>query len=915
MTPPREPLASYRLQLGPDFDFARARQLVPYLRALGVSHLYLSPILEARTGSTHGYDVVDPLRVARVLGGEPELRALAAQARANGLELLLDIVPNHMAASLENRWWRSLLEHGPSSPFSSMFDIDWQAAGPAGTARVLLPVLPEPYGDVVIAGGLTLEARPDGPVVRCSAGAFPLDPGTWHRLLADLEPPPSSRGALAALTAASAALGPASRSAADRARPARARELRRRLRRLIEAPGVASALTRVCREVATAPLDVLLGEQPYRLAHWRLANEIAGYRRFFDVADLAAVRVDDPVVFRRLHRKVLQLLADGVASGLRIDHVDGLRHPRAYLHRLTACARTPAGTPWIVVEKILGDGERLPPDWPVAGTTGYEFLAAIADLFLDPEGVARLRRLHEEFAGALPDFEEVALGGKQRVADRLFAGEFARLHRQAAALALADPAARDLLPSLLRRALVGLSVQLPVYRTYVDDGAGATADEGELVHAAAAAATRREPELAPALAFLTRIITSPTPATLPFVLDWQQLTGPLMAKGVEDCALYRDFRSLSANDVGCHPAPAPGSSALAAFHVRARALADAPQRGLKATTTHDTKRGEDARCRLHVLSELVEEWRAALVGFRHHNVVHKRMVGGREVPDAGEEAFLYQTLVGAWLPGAAFADAVFVERIQDYVVKAAREARLHTSWRAPAREHETALRDFVAAALDPQRSGRFLADLLPLVERVAFLGAMNSLAMVAIKAATPGVPDFYRGTESWDLNLVDPDNRRPFAPERLASQLDELTAAEPGPAGLAELLRAWPDGRIKLFVTQRALGLRRRLPAVLVGGSYVPLATPGTDRVCAFARVAADDWVVCLAPVRVARLGGPAVGADVWGDAHAELPDGAPLRWRDEFTGSCISAEARGLALGTALSVLPVALLVGSSVA
>lgn len=920
MTPP---VQTYRLQLARgSFTLADAERIVPYLADLGITHLYLSPVLRSRPGSTHGYDVVDPLRVDPELGGEPALRALADAAHGNGMGLVLDIVPNHMAASTENPWWNSVLEHGRSSPFADMFDIDWTAAGPPGTDRVLLPVLGEPYGATLATGGIRVGLSGEPSFVVTTAGRdLPTDPGTWGELLAGF-----ADAEAATLRNQCDALGAASESWREPGRARRARLLRRRLASWLSS--AAASRHEVEHRVAaldTDQLHALLERQPYRLAHWRLACEVSGYRRFFDISDLVAVRADDVSVFRRMHRTVLRLVREGVVDGLRLDHVDGLRDPLQYLRRLNDAIRAArAGEErrddfWLVVEKILCGDEVLPRAWPIAGTTGYEFAAALDRVLVDPDG---LTRLTDAYRSSVPDavpFAKTSYRARRAVLMTLFAGELARLVANLRGLAAADKSARDLLPSEVHDALVTATASLPVYRTYVRE-AEPPDDRGwrESIEEGLAAARQHEPRLRDALQFLEHTLLPPwTETELGFVCAWQQLTGPVMAKGVEDCALYRDCRLLSLNEVGAEPEPDPELMTAAAFHRRMQQNAAHWPGTLNATSTHDSKRGEDARCRLHVLAEIPGDWTRAASRWHEWN----RWASAGTAPDEVEEMLLYQTLLGAWPAEALGREASrrFTERVARYCVKAAREARRNTSWHRQNEAHERALVEFTERVLElSSRSAQFLVDFHALLEPVAFWGAMTSLAMVAVKAAAPGVFDLYQGCELWNLSMVDPDNRLPVDFARRRKLLDGLG---PPAGGLCrELLASWPDGRVKLHATRCALALRRDHAAAR-DGDHVPLEVRGAEaaRVLAFARRPRDDgaWVLCVAPLRAAALSSdrvPPLGVDAWQNTELVLPSHAPRRWCDAFTAASHEVVAGSrLPLAQLLSDFPAALLGSAS--
>ena len=841
------PSSTYRLQLSADFRLADALAAVPYLHALGIEAAYLSPVAAATPGSRHGYDCCDPTRVNPELGSEEDLAALSAALRERGMGLLLDIVPNHMAASTHNPWWRDVLAAGPASPWADLFDIEWRAVGAGGRPQVLLPVLGGRYGDVLARG----EIRIDGDEIAYFDRRLPVAADTRDELA-------TARGDLEAL------------------------------HRLLE-------------------------RQHYRLADWRVASERINYRRFFDVSDLVALRSQDPSVFERTHELALRLARAGVATGLRIDHVDGLWDPRGYLERLQGEL---GGDAWIVVEKILIGDEALPAEWPVAGTTGYEFSRAVTATQVDPGGLQALDDLYHRFTGRPERFADLLVRQKRRMLRELFAGEIERRSAELFEVAERDRSARDLSRRQLADALAEVTASLPVYRLYGRAGIARPADRALLDQAVAEVRARRPDLDAAVLAFVRRVLgldlgeTADEPLVarrwVDLVMRWQQLTGPVMAKGLEDTALYQYNRLLSLNMVGGEPDPPRRHLTVGEFHRRAAAQLERWWGGLNATTTHDSKRSEDVRSRLHVLAEIPDVWLRAVWRWHALNRPHRTTRGGRPAPDPNEELFVYQTLLGAW-PLSDGEMAGFGERIRAYLVKAAREAKVHTSWLEPDQEHETALVDFAAALLDPARAPEFRADMDRLAGRVARWGAVNSLAQLALKLAAPGVADFYQGTELWTLTLVDPDNRRPVDLAARAGMLAALERDDP-----AALVRSWRDGRLKMLVTWRGLRARRAEPDLFLRGDYLPLEARGhaAAHLVAFARRRQEAWLVCAVPRLPARLAaGFPLGGRVWRDTALALPPGAPADWVDLVSGAGARAEGGELQAADLFQSLPVALL------
>jgi (1->4)-alpha-D-glucan 1-alpha-D-glucosylmutase len=840
----RAPLSTYRLQLGPDLGFDDVRGLLPYLQQLGIGDVYLSPAFQARSGSTHGYDVTDPLRLSDALGGREAFDRLSADLRARGMGLLLDVVPNHMAASVENPWWRDVLLHGRDSRYARFFDIDWEAPGLDG--KLLLPILGTSLEQVVEDGELQLEEFQGEPVLRYYETRLPLRPET--------------------------ASWPAGH-----------------------------------QPIGQADLLALAGAQHYRLAFWREAATSINYRRFFDVSDLAALQADDPEVFEASHRLALELVLSGQVTGLRIDHVDGLRDPKAYLDRLArASQRT-----YVVVEKILQRSEPLRRDWPVEGTTGYEFLDAAGGLQVDEGGARALDAFAARFVGVDVPFDFLVQTYKMRALDALFRADLDALGRRLERIAAADPDGVELSPEELRLALAEVIAALPVYRTYVRDLEPTAEDAGTIGQAIGAAEARAPSQAQPALRFLRQVLLlqdvdaltdQQARERLELVLRWQQLTGPVEAKGVEDTALYVHNVLISRNEVGSDPAQEAVSASQ--FHRSCQLRQRDWPLGLSATSTHDTKRSEDARARISVLSELSGEWAELVEQTAAASRAYRSEIDGFPAPDPNEELLLYETLVGTW-PVYQEAGEEYAERIAAYVLKAAREAKVHTSWLDPSEPYERALTGFARALL---ADASFRERFTPFVERVAWYGALSSVGQVVLKVAAPGVPDFYQGTELWNLRLVDPDNRGPVDFDLRARLLAELPAFDDG-----SLLRDFRDGRVKLFVTARALALRAAEAAVFRDGGYQPLHPRGTRarHLCAFARTAYGRWVIAVVPRLCTRLAPPEVppvGEAVWADDVIALPDEAPRAYRDAFTGRVVEGDG-ALRVADVLQRLPFALL------
>ncbi|MGH7506272.1 MAG: malto-oligosyltrehalose synthase, partial [Longimicrobiales bacterium] len=753
MSTPPQPLATYRLQLTPIFTLHDAARLVPYLRDLGITHLYLSPIFEALAGSSHGYDITDPCAIRSELGGESGLDALIVATRTAGLGIIIDIVPNHMSASIENPWWRDLLEFGVDSPHTRVFDLSWRSD--ADQRRILLPVLGHDLAAVLERGEIGLDIDDGGFVLLYGRRAFPLTPSTYAIVLEALdlvnrEPPDGfDAGPFRALDAP-----PLLDDASDSYRRERAAAARDAFLRQLSDAGAARPLTgRLTawnERVATdrrAVLEEVLERQVYELAFWRRSMRESSYRRFFDIVDLVGIHVDDPVVLAATHRRILTLVAGNLANGIRVDHVDGLYDPLDYLNQLARAGGE--APPYLVVEKVLSRAEVLPEDWPAAGTTGYDFLTTLDGWFIDPEGWSRLRNVYVRVTGDTATFEATTYNCKREAIERLFVGELRSLLSDLAAIAATAAPAMVQDMARLSRALAETSACLDVYRTYIRCFEVDSADH-EQIERAINRACERAPDLATdVLPWLRDVLLLDVrePLRLPalhFVMRWQQFTGPVMAKGYEDTALYRYNALTSANEVGGDPGvPAVSTDELHSF-LEARARR-APL-GLNASSTHDTKRGEDARARIAVLSEIPDEWARFL-----EEQATALSVADPATPSPADLVLLHQTLVATSWSGAV-PDQHHIERIVAYMTKAGREAKVRTSWRDPDAAYESALADVVRTAT--RAAGPFHDGIKALTDRIALPGALGSLSRTLVKLTAPGVPDSYQGAELWHDALV-----------------------------------------------------------------------------------------------------------------------------------------------------------------
>jgi (1->4)-alpha-D-glucan 1-alpha-D-glucosylmutase len=880
---PVVPRATYRLQLHAGFDFDAAAAAAAYISALGVSHVYSSPYLQAAPGSTHGYDVVNPRQVNVELGGPVAHDRFSRTLGERGLGQVLDVVPNHMAiGGPQNPWWTDVLENGQASRYARFFDVDWDAPESRLRNTVLLPVLGDHYGRVLEAGELRVMREDGSFFVGYADRRFPLAPPSLEEIVVEA----GHRAGSDELVFIGEALGrlPDSSSTDRRSITRRNRDkevLRAAIGRLVrDRPEVAAALDAVVGELNADVdrLDALLGRQNYRLAFWRAAGEDLGYRRFFDVTTLIGVRMEDELVFRETHELIVGWLQRGVLDGVRIDHPDGLRDPRTYFERL----RRASPRAWIVAEKILEPGEDLPSDWPVAGTTGYDFMNRVGGLWVDPAGEAPLTQLYAELTGTSDSFAEIAYEKKRQVLRDVLASEVNRLTELLVTVIEGHRRHRDYSRAQLRLALTEVLAAFPVYRTYVraEQGEVAAADR-EHVDLAIAAAARRTAEVDADLFRFVRdvlLLELRGERESELVMRFQQLSGAVMAKGVEDTAFYTYFRLASLNEVGGDPGRFGVSTAE--FHAANARIQQSWPSTMLSTATHDHKRGEDTRCRMSLISEVPNLWRETVLGWIEHN----RPKRSGRWPDRNTEYLVYQTLVGTW--------PIAPERLWAYVEKAIREAKVHTSWTAPDARYERAVRRFVERLLDDEA---FTSSLEGFVAPLLRPARLTSLSQTLLKLTSPGVPDIYQGTELWDESLVDPDNRRPVDYE-LRRRLLETARSASAEQALAELESGLP----KMWLIARALGLRARRPELFgPGGGYAPLAATGAqaDRVVAFAR---GGEAIVVAPrlwLGLERAGG-------WSDTRLVLPGG---RWQDELGGDV--HEGGELALGELLARFPVALL------
>lgn len=779
----RVPIATYRIQFNKGFGFRDALRIIGYLQELGITDVYSSPLMKARAGSLHGYDITDPTQLNPEIGTEAEFESMTAQLSDRGMGLLMDIVPNHMAASADNPWWFDVLENGQASPYAGFFDVDWEKK------KVLLPILGKPYGEVLENNELQLRFEDGRPVVQYYEQVLPVAAGS---------------------------------------------DLRNR-----------------------EAIDRVLSQQHYRLAYWRKAEDSINYRRFFDISDLVALNAHKQEVFKATHVLPLKLIAEGKVTGLRIDHIDGLRDPQAYLEQLPAV--------YVAVEKILAGNERLRQDWRAEGTTGYDFLNILNRLFIDREGFETLSRSYGELTGNADSYADTFRKRKRQVITQLFSVETSALANVLSQLAEEDRHARDIPSRELKEAFIEVTACLPVYRTYIRTFQISEEDRARIEDALSLAGGL-EPSVA--FEFLRRVLLlepawylqKSRPEYLDFVIRWQQFTGPVMAKGLEDTAFYVQNALISANEVGAEPNGPSAHLGIEEFHWQNQIRRDQWPRTMNATSTHDTKRSEDVRARINVLSEIPEEW---MRHFKRWTRMHPR----ESAPDLNEQFMIYQTMLGAW--------PISAERLKQFVTKALREAKTHSSWIDINAEYESEVMDFIDQLL---ASAAFLRAFGRFQKKIAYFGAMSSLSMLLLKIASPGIPDFYQGNELWDLSLADPDNRRQVDFDARIAHMNRFKRkADP-----VSLLKRWENSRIKMYLMWKALNFRLKHESLFLEGEYIPLkaAAEHSEHIVAFARRHDDDWVVAAVPRFWAKC-----REACWNEMTIYFPQAAPAEWTNILTG------------------------------
>jgi len=940
---PRIPTSTYRLQFNRRFTFADARGIAAYLHALGVSDIYASPYFQASPESLHGYDITDHNKLNTAIGSRADYDAWIAQLQAHNMGQVLDFVPNHVGiADSRNEWWMDVLENGPSSRYAPYFDIDWEPLISHLRDKVLLPILTDQYGCVLERGELQVRFEEGTFCLLYGERRLPIAPGTYRYILKialqnlaeyrEEDFYAEVQSILTALEYLPKRTEPDPKRIAEREREKEI--IKRRLeRRCAEAPEVQRAIEKALLQIngkrgdpgSFDKLDELLNAQSYRLAFWRVAAEEINYRRFFDVNDLAAIRVELPKVFDAIHRLLLELVSTGAVTGLRIDHPDGLYLPREYFAKLQqrSAKALGIGLPrdgraiYMVAEKILTGSETLRKEWPVHGTTGYDFANQLTQLLVDSSAETAITKTFHRFIGHSIPFGHVLYAKKLLVMKLALANDVDVLGNMLDRLSEQDRRYRDFTLEALSRAVREAIACFPVYRTYVEPDQPVSDKDEEIVERAIAAAKRRNPAMEESIFnFLRDVLLFRAPQNLDaagraaythFILKFQQTTAPVMAKGLEDTMFYIYNRLPALNEVGGEPQQFGLS--VEVFHERNLDQQRDWPATLLATSTHDTKRSGDVRARIVAISEIPELWRRSLQRWGTANHRWKRMVNDLKAPDANEEYLLYQTLLGTW-PMQANGEPEpvptpdYTERIQSYMAKALKEAKINTSWIQPNEDWDAAMHDFVAKILDSSPRNKFLPIFLPAAKEIIRLGAINSLTQTLLKLTSPGVPDIYQGDEIWDYSLVDPDNRGPVDYDLRREMLKSLSSTTPG-----QLMQTWPDGRIKMFLIQRLLRFRREHGDLFQRGEYLPLHTSGTFAECCvnFLRRLADKWIAIIAPRLSSRIGFPPIG-DAWQETAIQLPETFSLNdAHDLFTCQPIRHHKRQVAVRDVLSVLPFA--------
>jgi (1->4)-alpha-D-glucan 1-alpha-D-glucosylmutase len=923
----RIPSSTYRLQFNSKFTFKDALGLVDYLSDLGVTDVYASPIFYARPGSVHGYDVLDPTRLNPEIGTEEEFLELTQALAAKKMGWLQDIVPNHMAYDGHNPMLTGVFENGTFSRFYTFFDVDWDHAYTSMKGRLLAPFLGKPYGESLEAGEIRIDYGENGFTVNYYSLRYPVRIESYPSILSanlgllreQLGPDhPDYIKLIGTIFALNGFLC----QGLGEERPDQIRFIKGMIRELYDnSPPVREFIDRnlvlLNGEAGTSDfnsIDQLLYQQFFRLSYWKVASEEINYRRFFSINELISVRAEDIEVFEHCHRLILDMVSKEAFTGLRVDHVDGLYDPLQYLQRL----KNRTGGAFVLVEKILAFDEDLPSNWPIQGTTGYDYLNYLNGVFCLQANESEFDRIYFSFTGIPFDRQNLLHDKKALIVEHFMTGDVDNLANMMKRVSSKDRGGGDITLHGLRRAIFEVLSFFPVYRTYAGPDSF-TGQDRRFITEAVQTAKRKNPDLTNEINYLAKFLLlkfedylgeEERKAWLAFVMRFQQFSGPLMAKGFEDTLFYVYNRLAALNEVGGDPFRFGVS--VPEFHDFNRTRSENWPHSMNATSTHDTKRGEDARARINVLSEIPGEWEEHLGIWSRCNSKRKTKIDGLAVPAANDEYFLYQNLIGSW-PGHESELPDYVGRIKEYMIKAIREAKVYTDWIKPHTDYEEACEDFIEKILDDAGENDFLSDFVPFQKKVAHFGVLNSLSQTLLKICSPGIPDFYQGAELWALNLVDPDNRHPVDYGRRISILERIKLAQETPGFLQDLMASAGDGRIKLFVTWRCLNFLKTHRNIFRDGNYIPLSVQGkfAENVIAFAREEHSEWVIVIAPRFFTALGAEGqfpLGAEVWGDTSIKLPEEAPQNWIDAITNREVRAT-NGLNVGLALSEFPVSLL------
>lgn len=959
---PRIPVSTYRLQFNQAFGFSDARRITRYLHELGITDIYASPYFRARKGSLCGYDIVDPNALNPEVGTEEDYDEWVGELKKYGMGQILDIVPNHMCNESDNPWWRDVLENGPGSPYAKFFDIDWSPAVRKLTHKILIPVLGDQYGKALEGQELKLVFEKGAFFICYYDDRFPILPNTYIFILQFLpegrknlfsDDNPHFRELLSIVTALKHLPTYTEEDPEKITERYREKEIiKKRLYTLYskssEIKNFIDGNVEVFNGLKGEPrsfnlLDELLSKQVWRLSHWRVATEEINYRRFFDINNMAAIRMEDPEVFEATHQLTLQLVSEGKVTGLRVDHPDGLYDPSEYFKRLQqSCYSRSRLAPgegiedkpfYIVGEKILTKGEKMPDHWPIFGTTGYEFLNPLNGVFVDTRNARAFDKIYSQFIKEKINFQEVVYEKKKLVMQATMSGEISTLGHYLNTISEKERHTRDFTLNSLTKAIIEMIAYFPIYRTYINTWSVSDRDR-QYIEPAISKARRKNPAISSSVFdFLRDVLLLRFPEGLgdeqkkkwlDFVMKFQQLTGPVMAKGLEDTAFYVYNRLVSLNEVG--GSPDRFGTPLDAFHGQNIERSKYCPHALISTSTHDTKRSEDVRARINVLSEIPGKWKECLTRWSRLNKRKKVAIEGRAVPERNEEYLLYQTLIGAWPAGSMTEDEyeVFKKRIRDYMMKAIREAKVNSSWISPHASYEEAVRSFIDSIMADVPGNKFLKELKPFQEMISSYGMFNSLSQTLLEIASPGVPDFYQGTELWDFSLVDPDNRRPVDYNRRMGQLDELKRSETE-IGQRELVRKLisqrGNGKIKLYLIYKALNYRRNNRKLFESGEYLPLEAGGEKsyHVCAFTRRTEDSALIVIVPRYFTKLIQKPeelpVGKDIWNDSFIIIPFENPgTHYHNLFTGERMTIldlnGATVFYLDVVFSNFPVALMV-----